>query len=159
MNIIRSLAFFIATAVVAMAAPQHAVDPETIKDKVSITLGQKFHLKFKREGNELLQPGKYKGTDDDEASVMVTLDVTSSSPTRPPREGATRPYLVVLNNFKKTLTCRALARFKGSREFLEIGEGFGTILPGEGTTKCWDFDSRIEEVVLYQFALSANQSK
>jgi hypothetical protein len=54
MNLIRSLAFFLATAVVAMAAPQQAINPDTLKDKVSITLGQEFHLKFKQEGDQLL---------------------------------------------------------------------------------------------------------
>ena len=159
MNIIRFLAFFIATAVVAMAAPQQAVNPDTIIDKVSITLGQEFHLKFKPEGDQLLQPTKYKGTDDSKASVRVKLDLTTDSPIRPPRKGATRPYLAVQNGFERTLSCRALARFKGSKEFFEIGEGLEAIHPGEGTNKCWEFGSLVEEVILYQFALSQKPSK
>jgi hypothetical protein len=159
MNIIRSLTFFIATSVVAMAAPQQAVNPDTIKDKVSITLGQEFHLKFKPKGDQLLQPTKYKGKGDSKASVRVKLSVTTHSPFPPPRKGATRPYLAVENGFERTLSCRALARFKGSKEFVEISEDFKAIDPGDGWNKCWDFDSLVEEVVLYQFALSQKPSK
>ena len=153
MNIIRTLAFFIATAAVAVAAPQHAVDPNSIKDKVSITLGQKFHLKFRPEGDQLLQPAKFKGTDDNKATVTVKLDVTSASPIRPPREGATRPFLAVHNGFERTLHYRALARLKGSREYFEIGAGMEPVPPGEGANKCWEFGSLVEEVVLYQLTL------
>ena len=158
MNIIRALAFFIATAVVAIAAPQQAVDPDTIKDKVSITLGQEFHLNFKPEGDQLLQPTKFKGTDDNKATVRIKLGVTSASPVPVPK-GATRPFLAVHNGFERTLHYRALARLKGSKEFFEIGEGVEPISPGEGANKCWEFGSLVEEVVLYQFALSEKPSK
>ena len=159
LNVIRTFAFVIATFAVAAAAPQRAVDPKTIKDKVSITLGQKFHLKFKPEGDQLLQPAKSKGTDDDQATVTVQLDVTSDSPTAPPRKGATRPFLAVHNGLKRTLHYRALARLKGRKEFFEIDGGMEPVPPGEGTNKCWDFDSRVEEVVLYQFTLSKKPAK
>ena len=154
LNLIRTLAFFIATAAVAVAAPQQAVDPDTIKDKVSITLGQEFHLKFKPVGDQLLQPTKFKGTDNDKATVRVKLDVTSASPIRPPREGATRPFLAVYNGLERPLHYRALARLKGSKKFFEISEGVEPLHPAEGRNKCWEFDSLVEEVVLYQFALS-----
>jgi len=159
MNIIRSFTFIIATAVVATAAPQQAVDPDTIKDKVSITLGQEFYVKFKLEGNQLLQPSKYKRTEDSKARVKIKLDVTTHSPIRPPREGVTRPYLVVENDFERTLSFRALARFRGSKEFFEIDEGLEAIFPGERRNKCWGFASLVEEVVLYQFTLSPKPSK
>ena len=159
LNLISTFAFFIATAAVAVAAPPQAVDPDTIKDKVSITLGQKFHLKFKPEGDRLLQPAKYKGTDDGKASVRVKLDVTSASPGTPPSKGATRPYLSVQNGFERTLSYRALARLKGSTKFFEIGEGVEPVPAEESGNKCWEFGSLVEEVVLYQFALSEKPSK
>ena len=159
MNIIRTLALFIATASMAAAAPQQAVDPDTIKDKVSITLGQEFHLKFKPVGDQLLQPAKFKGTDEDKATVRVKLDVTSASPGVPPRAGATRPFLAVYNGLERPLHYRALARLKGSKEFFEIDEGVEPVLAGEGANKCWEFDSLVEEVVLYQFALSEKPAK
>ena len=158
MNIIRSLACFIATAAVAVAAPQQAVDPDTIKDKVSIALGQEFHLKFKLEGDQLLKPAKFKGKDDNKATVRIKLGVTSASPVPVPK-GATRPFLEVHNGFERTLHYRALARLKGSKEFFEISEGLEPLPPGEGAPKCWEFGSRVEEVVLYQFALSEKPSK
>ena len=159
MNIIRTLALFIATAALAAAAPQQAVDPDTLKDKVSITLGQKFHLKFKLEGDKLLQPTKYKGTDDRKASVSVKLDVTSASPIPPPRKGETRPFLEVYNGFERPLHYRALARLKGSKEFFEIREGVEPVPAAGGSNKCWEFGSLVEEVVLYQFALSEKPAK
>ena len=159
MNIIRPLALFFATAAIAAAAPPQAVDPDTLKDKVRITLGQEFHLKFKPVGDQLLQPTKCKGTDDDKATVRVKLDVTSASPIRPPRAGATRPFLAVYNGFERPLHYRALARRKGSREFFEIGEGGEPLPPAEERNKCWEFDSHVEEVVLYQFALSEKPAK
>ncbi len=159
MNIILSLSCFIATAAVAVTAPQQAVDPDAIKDKVSITLGQEFYLKFKRTGDQLLKPAKFKGPEDNKATVRVKLDVTSASPLPPPRKGATRPFLEVHNGFERTLHYRALARLKGSKEFFEIREGLEPLPPGEGASKCWEFGSRVEEVVLYQFALSAKPSK
>jgi hypothetical protein len=65
----------------------------------------------------------------------------------------------VQNGFERTLRCHALARFKGSKEFFEIGGGLEAILPGEGTNKCWEFGSLVEEVVLYHFTLSPKLSQ
>ena len=159
MNIIRTLALFFATAAKAAAAPQQAVDPHTLKDKVSITLGQEFHLKFKPVGDQLLQPTKFKGTDDDKATVRVKLDVTSASPVPPPHEGATRPFLAVYNGFERPLHYRALVRLKGSKEFFEISEGVEPLPPAEERNKCWEFDSLVEEVVLFEFTLSEKPAK
>ena len=148
MNILHTLAFLIATAVVAVADPPKAVDPDTIKDKVSITLGQEATIDFKRDGDKLLQPAIVKGKGEKKATVRINLGVTSASPVPPPREGATRPFLHVDNDFEKTLHYRALARLRGSKEFFEITEGLEPILAGEGSNKCWEFDSLVEEVVL-----------
>ena len=158
MNLIRTLAFFIAIAAETVAAPQQAVDPDTIKDKVSITLGQEFHLKFKPKGDQLLQPVKFKGTDGTKASVRIKLAVTSASPVPVPK-GATRPFLEVHNGFERQLHYRALARLKGSKEYFEIGDGVEPLPPGEGANKCWEFGSLVEEVVLYQFTLSDQPPK
>ena len=46
MKSIFTLAFSIAIAALAVAAPQKAIDPENIKDKVSIRLGQELHIQF-----------------------------------------------------------------------------------------------------------------
>ena len=109
--------------------------------------------------NPLLQPTKFKGTDDDKATVRVKLDVTSASPGPPPREGATRPFLAVYNGFERPLHYRALVRLKGSKEFFEISEGVEPLPPAEERNKCWEFDSLVEEVVLFEFTLSEKPAK
>ena len=156
--LLAAFAFSIATAAVAVAAPQQAIDADTIKDKVSITLGQKLHIAFKADGNRLLHPRNVKGADGNKGTVEIKLDVTDSTPV-PVRGVATRPFLVVSNGFEKTLHYRALARLKGSKEFFEISEAVGSIAPGEQSMKCWMSGSLVEEVVLYQFALSPKPSK
>ena len=153
MNIIRTLAFFIATAAAAVGAPRQAIDPDTIKDKVHITLGQELGLKFKAEGDRLLQPTIFKGSGNDKTAVRIQLKVTDATPV-PVRGVPTRPYLVVSNGFAKTLHCRALARLKGSREFFEVSDAVRPVSPGDQSLKCWESGSLVEEIVLYQFVLS-----
>ncbi len=158
MNIIHTLAFSIATAAVAVAAPQQAIDVDTIKDKVSITLGQQLHIKFAADGDRLLHPKSVERAGDDNAAVEIKLKVTDATPV-PVRGVATRPYLVVSNGLERPLHYRALARLKGSKKFFEIGEAVEPIAPGDQSMKCWESGSLVEEVVLYQFALSPKPSK
>ena len=80
--------------------------------------------------------------------------MTSASPEPPPREGATRPFITVTNNFEKSLHFRALARLKGSKEFIAINEDMKLLPAGDFFQKCWDFDSLVEEVVICEFKLS-----
>ena len=136
-----------------------AVDPDEIKDKVSIKLGEKFDITFDREGNQLTNPSKFKQAEAKKLSVKVQLGVTTDAPFPPPREGATRPYLTVENNFDKTLHFRALIRMKGSKEFFEIDEDMKPIPAGDIFNKCWEFDSSVEEVVLCEFKLSDKRAK
>ena len=136
-----------------------AVDPNQIKDKVSITTGEEFFIEFNRDGNQLTNPSKSKKAEVKKLSVQVKLGVTSASPVPPPREGATRPFLTVENNFDKTLRFRALVRMKGSREFFEIDENMKPLPAGDIFNKCWEFDSSVEEVVLYEFKLSDKRAK
>lgn len=131
-----------------------AIDPATIKDKVSIQLGDELITEFHREGNRLLQPAKSKVADDHQATVVVKLELTSASPFPPPREGATRPFLSVVNNFDSTLHFRALVRQKGSTLFFELSEEAPSLAAKSTFLKCWDFDTAVEEVVLYDFKLS-----
>ncbi len=154
MNILHTLAFLIATAGVAVAEPPKAVNTETIKDKVSVTLLEESTVEFKLEGDRLLQPSKSKGTAVKKAAVQVKLRVTSASPVPPPREGATRPFLTVTNNFEKALHFRALVRLKGSKEFFEMNKDMEPLPAGDFYQKCWDFDSVVEEVILCEFKLS-----
>jgi hypothetical protein len=153
-----TLAFFVATAAMSVAASAQAITMDTIKDKVSITLGQHLRLKFTADGDRLLQPKRLKRAGDEMATVEIKLLVTDSTPFRV--QGVpTRPFLVVSNGFERTLHFRAVARLKGSNEFFEISEAGGPIEPGDQSLKCWESGSLVEEVVLYQFALSAKPAK
>ena len=148
----------IATAAVAVAAPRQAIDVDTIKDKVSITLGQQLHIKFAADGDRLLHPKSVERAGDHKATVEIKLHVTDSTPFAV-RGVPTRPFLVVSNGFERPLRYRALARLKGSREFLQISTEGEPVAPGDQSTKCWESGSLVEEVVLYQFALLQKPSK
>lgn len=158
MNIIRTIAFSIATAAVAVAAPRKAIDPDTIKDKVRVTLGQQFHVKFAADGDRLLHPKIAERAGDDQATVGIKLQVTDATPFRV-RGVATRPFLVVANGLERALSYRAVARLKGSKEFFQISTGVEPIAPGDQATKCWESGSRVEEVVLYRFTLSPKSAQ
>jgi hypothetical protein len=131
-----------------------AVDPNPIKEKVSISSGEEFFIEFNRDGDRLTNPSKAKKAEVKKLSVNVKLGVTTASPVAPPREGATRPFLTVENNFEKTLHFRALVRMKGSKEFFEVDENMEPLPAGDTFNKCWEFDSLVEEVILYEFKLS-----
>ena len=158
MNTIRILALFIATAAMAVAAPEPAVNPATIQDKVNLTLGQKLHLTFKLAGERLLQPTISKGTDGDPDTVTASLYVTDATPVRV-KGVPTRPYIVVSNGFARTLHFRALARRKGSKAFFAIDDLLKPAAPGEASQWCWESGSLIEEVILYEFALAGTPAK
>ncbi len=160
MNLLRPIITIvaIATAAVTVAAPRKAIDPDTIKDKVSITLGQRLRITFAADGDRLLRPKNVKRAGDDKATVEIKLNVTDSTPF-PVRGVATRPFLVVSNGFERALSYRALARLKGSKEFFQISTGVEPVAPGDESTKCWESGSLVEEVVLYQFTLIPQSSK
>ena len=158
LHFLVTLAFSIGAAVVAVAAPQKAIDPDTIEDKVSITFGQEFHLKFAADGDRLLHPKNAERAGDDKETVEIRLHVTDAAPF-PVSGVATRPFLVVSNGFGRTLHYRALARLKGSKEFFEVSDAFEPIAPGDQSMKCWESGSLVEEVVVYQFTLSPKPSK
>ena len=158
LTILATAALSIATAAAAVAAPRKAIDPDIIKDKVSITLGQQLHIKFAADGDRLLHPKSVKRAGDNKATVEIKLHVTDATPFRV-RGVATRPFLVVSNGFERALSYRALARLKGSKEFFQISTGVEPIAPGDQTTKCWESGSLVEKVVLYQFTLIPKPSK
>lgn len=160
-SFIRAFTLCLAITATAFSAPRQAVDPQTIKDKVSIALGQELHVRFKLDGDRLLQPEAVKKSGGSGAGVTIQLKTTDSTPF-PVRGVATRPFLAVSNNFERALHCRALARLKGSKEFFEISD-LAVIEPaGRGemlAVRCWESGSLVEEVILYQFALSPRPAK
>ncbi|GEM_PF-3341907 len=155
--ICKALIFVVASVAVATAEPPKVVNPATIKVKVSFKPDDEFAIEFNRDGDLLTNPLKSNKAEGKKLSVKVKLGVTSDSPIRPPREGATRPFLSVENNFDKTLHFRAIVRLNGSKEFVEIAEDMELLSPGKTFNKCWGFDSQVEEVVLYEFKLSSKQ--
>lgn len=136
-----------------------AVDPNTIKDKVSILLGKEIAVDFQRDGDRLRQPKQRQEPADKSAAVKIGLKVTTDSPIPPPRDGATRPFLSVENGFEKSLRFRALVRMKGSKEFVELIDERELLSAGETLLKCWGFETIVEEVVLFDFKLSDEKSE
>jgi hypothetical protein len=149
--------FVLLTALFADEKPQ-VVDPDKIKDKISVTLSEEFTIAFTRDGDRLLKPTKLKETGSKKATIKVKLDVISASPFPPPHNGAKRPFLSIENNFENTLRFCVLVRLKASKEFFEISEGIEPVPAEEVFNKCWEFDTFVEEVVLFEFKLSGKSA-
>jgi hypothetical protein len=131
-----------------------AVDTTAIKHKLNFKLGDEFSIEFKRDGDRLTDLSASKDAEARKGKVKVKFEVTTASPGVPPRAGATRPYLEMENGFEKTLHFRALVRMKGSKEFFEVPEAREPLPAGESFIQCWDFDSAVEEVILFEFQLT-----
>jgi hypothetical protein len=147
MKILSTLAILF-TAVATAAEPPKAVKPDTLKDTVSVTLGEEFSITFQRDGDVLSKPAKVEKPDTKLVVVKVKLATTTASPVPPPREGAVRPFLLVENGFDKPLHCRALVRMKGSKEFFAMSDGLEPVPAKDFINKCWGFDDQVEEIVL-----------
>lgn len=159
MNFIRTLGLTLTLTAAAFAAPQKAISPDAIKDKVRITVGQELAVKFKTEGDRLTEPKNLDKPGDGKGTVTIKLKTTDSTPF-PVKGVATRPYLVVVNGFEKTLRFRALTRQKGSKEFFEIDEAFDPVPAGEESLlRCWESGSLVEEILLCEFTLSKEAAK
>lgn len=158
MNKVLTLALSLAALATASAASPSAVKVDGLKDKVLLKRGQEQHFKFTANGDKSLQLQRIRPTSKDKDIIAIRLHVTDSTPFRV--EGvATRPYLVVSNGLERTLSFHTLTRLKGSKEFLPLDDDLEPIAPGEQGMKCWESGSLVEEVVLYQFELSATPAK
>lgn len=140
------------------------IEPSLIEDKVSLALGEAFTFEFQRVGDRLVKPTKSKGTDAKKEAVHIKLATTSDSPFPPPREGATRPYLSLDNNFDQSISFRVLVRKKDPNNkyhaaFEKLSNDKISLPAGEAMNKCWGFDALVEEVVLYDFKLSDTAAK
>lgn len=131
-----------------------AAATKDVKHRIVAAPGEEFMVEFQRDGDQITNPSKTKQVQVENLSIKVKLGLTSESPFPPPRDGAKRPYLSVENNFGKTLHFRAMVRMKGARKYSEIAEGIEPVEAGAVMHKCWDFDTEVEEVVLYHFKLS-----
>lgn len=126
-------------------------DPQQIDEKVSVKLGDDLAIELKRVGDRLVEPTRSKRKEDEAGVVRIQLETTTASPIRPPREGATRPYLSVQNNLDCPLSFRTLVRKAGSDKFFEVDLGMTPVPAGENAYHCWDFDAQEVEVVLFDF--------
>lgn len=156
------LALFFFAVLLAEENPS-SIDPSKIKDKLVLKLGDEFNIAFCRDGDRLTHLAKPKESERrvvggkvsaKAESAKVTFDTTSDSPFPPPSPDATRPFLMIQNNFKKDLTFRVLIRFKDEKEFTEISKDMKPILNEDTFLQCWDFETQIEEAILFDFKLS-----
>jgi hypothetical protein len=131
-----------------------ATNRNEVDKRVIASLGEEFAIEFNRDGDTLANPSKAKKAEAKTLSVKVELGVTTDSPFPPPRDGATRPFLSIENNFEKSLRCRVMVRMKGSKEYVEMSDEVSPILAGETSYKCWDFDTEVEEISLDEFSLT-----
>jgi hypothetical protein len=155
---ICALAFLLATCVAILAAPEQAIDPATIKDKASISLGKQVKVKFTAEGDRLVQPNADQRTGDLSRLLGIKLEVTTDTPFRVQGNPA-RPFLTVSNGFDRNLSFRGLARLKGSKSYFDISKDLDPVETGEHLVRCWESGSLIEEIVLHQFTLAPKSAK
>ncbi len=130
------------------------VDVEKIKDKVSVKFGEDAAVNLRPDGDRLLPrtPGE-KGEVNDVA-VKITIKETTATPF-PVQGDPTRSYLSISNSSDKWLRFRALARLKGSKDFYEVPDPLEPVEPGEMTLiKCWESGTLVEEVILFDLALT-----
>lgn len=147
-----AFALCITTAAMAVASPPPPVEVKGLEGKVRVKLGQSVGIQFDADGDRLRNPRTVNGTGGGEAKVRIRLETTEATPIQV-RGVATRPFLVVSNGFGRPLNFRVLARQKGSREFFEVDWAGGPVDPGEQSPRCWESGSRVEELILYRFAL------
>lgn len=120
-------------------------DPASIEHKAGIKADQELYLRFKAEGNRLLDPHSYKGKDADKEMVKFELMNGGPGPGR---------VLVVHNHFGRTLCFRAIVRLQDKPEYAKVTNNVIKVAPGATWCHFWPAANPIEEAVLYQFSLS-----
>ena len=139
MKLFRLLAPLLATVSTAMALPLKLPDPATIKDKVTMTVGEKRIIEFVQKDSVLALPTAVESVHKDVPSLSLECSRNDKF-----------VMLVLKNGFQKILHVRALARLKGRKDYFET-----SILPIQAGLM--DFESwqpEIEEIVLFDFKLS-----
>lgn len=129
-----------------------SVSPGASGPKLQVTLGRQHSIALKADAAGRL---KHKAENDIVGTtITAVLKQTDSTPFAV-KGDPTRPYLVVINGFEKPLHFWVLAREKGRKEFVEVHAIEQPVLHGGNhVVKCWESGSRVEEVILYQLALS-----
>ena len=139
-----ALALMLGCANSLFSAPRDRIDPKTLKDKVSITLGTEGTIQFKQNGNTLAEPKLIKSTDEKEPGVGYKFESHSS--------GASEAMLllIVRNHYPKVLRYRAAMRIKGRKDYVET-----SIVPVGAGLACYEsWVDPIEELILFDFKLT-----
>ncbi|WP_406698504.1 hypothetical protein V5E97_06440 [Singulisphaera sp. Ch08] len=143
MKLIRSLpVFLLVTVTTAVAAPDQAVDPSTLKDKVTIEVGKSIAVRFEQQGNTLTRPKIVEKAADQPTTLSLDF-----------RKQDDMLILVTKNPFPKDLKFRALARLKGRKSYFET-----SIVPVKAGLLSFElWQDPIEELILFDFTLIDNQ--
>src|SRR5437763_1386465 len=104
----RLAAVLLAAISTAVAAADDRVDPATLKDKVTISLGKKLFVQFEQKGHVLTRP-----------KVVEEAADKPPTPTFDFRKMDDNLILATKNPFSKGLKFRALARHKGRKDYFE----------------------------------------
>lgn len=139
-----ALAWTLASAASVYSEPGERIDPKSIKEKVSVTLGIKGTIQFRQQGNALTEPKLIKGGDDKTPGVGIEF---KSSPFE-----KDRPMLMlnVENHYPKVLRYRAAMRLKGRKDYVETS--IIPVLAGLMSGESWI--DPIEELLLFEFKLT-----
>jgi hypothetical protein len=116
-----------------------AVDPTSIKDKVTIRLGQKIDVRFEYKRATLSNPKIVDAPKDQASTVHIEFNLFNNQ--------ADQLMLLSQNPFSKDLSFRAIARHKGLKNYVET-----SIIPvraGHMGFELWR--EPIEELVLFDF--------
>ena len=128
----------IAFVTTARAAPEKAIDPATIKEKVTINVGKKLYVRFEQKGDMLSNPKVVEKADP--KTPTLTLDFLKQGDML---------ILATKNPFPKNLKFRALTRLKGRKDSFET-----SIVPVVANLASFElWQEPIEELVLYEFQL------
>jgi len=138
MKSLAATVFSLLCVIGGLAAPRDRVDPKSIKDTVSLTLGTKGMIQFKQQGEILSDPKLAANAGDGKAGVVVEL-----------KRDELLLVLTVQNRLSKSLRYRAAIRLKGQTEFVEVS----TAPVGAGLASFENWDDPVEEVILFGFKL------
>jgi hypothetical protein len=138
MNITLSCPALLIAMVMSADPPDKAIDPSTLKNKVTIGLDKKLAVQFRQKGDSLSDPKLVEKVVNDPPTVSFDF-----------RKQDDMLILTTKNPFKKDLKFRAAARLKGRKEYFET-----SIVPvkaGLFSFELWQ--DPFDELVLFDFKL------
>jgi hypothetical protein len=129
---------FLMAAVMIAAAPDEGIDPSTLQDKVTISVGKALAVQFQQDEDSLSHPKVVEKLTDDPPALSLDF-----------RKQGDNLILVTKNPFRKDLKFRAAARLKGRKDYFET-----SIVPVKAGLVSFElWQDPIEELVLFDFKL------